>query len=164
MATEEQKQRFEEIKAKKEAQTQAGQGFQAERPKTKNKETKSRESGKQLAIHQRYEDIAKGLSEQSENRLAALTSAVVANRDQEVEKFVDVLEMADSGELDLHLIVTKLQQRREQRQLAGVPSQEFNFNIDGFDTRGYGIDLDKAITEVALEPIWTKKPAALIES
>jgi hypothetical protein len=148
----------------KKPQPQAGQGFQAERPKAKPKETKSRKSDNQLVVHQHYEAIAKGLSEQSENRLAALTSAVVANRDKEADKFVDVLEMVDSGELDLHLIVTKLQQRREQRELTGAPSQEFNFNIDGFDTRGYGIALDKAITEVALEPIWTKKPAALLES
>lgn len=149
-------------------QPQAGQGFKNSgkpQPKAKTETSKeSRKSDNQLVVHQHYEAIAKGLSEQSENRLAALTSAVVANRDKEVEKFVDVLEMADSGELDLHLIVTKLQQRREQRELTGAPSQEFNFNIDGFDTRGYGIDLDKAITEVALEPIWTKKPAALLES
>jgi hypothetical protein len=142
--------------------------METDSPKSKAKKQqndepiKGRKSDKQLTIHQRYEDIAKGLAEQSQHRLAALTTAVVANREQQVEKFVDILEMADSGELDLHLIVKKLQERREQRMLTEAP-QQFNFNVDGFDTRGYGIDLDMEISKVSLTPAW-EKPAALLES
>ena len=168
MATEEQKQRFEEIKAKKEGQSQAGQGFKASgKPQSKAKTEASKENRKadnQLAIHNQFEQIAGCIAEQSEYRLQALTSAVVSNREQEVEKYVDILEMAESGELDVHFLVKGLQERRQKRLEAGEPPQEYNFNTDGFDKRGYGIDLDIAITEVALEPFWKQPKAALPEA
>lgn len=149
-------------------QPKAGQGFKASgkpQPKTKSEPTKeSRESSNQLTIHNRFEELAGCLAEQSEHRLSALTSAVFSNREQEVEKFVDLLEAAESGELDYHLVVKGLNERRQKRLQAGEPPQEYNFNIDGFDKRGYGIDLDIAITEVALEPFWKQPKAALPEA
>jgi hypothetical protein len=167
MATEEQKRRFEEIKAEKEGRPhpQAPQGFQADRTQPKTKATKTkREAGNQLAIHGQFEQIAGCIAEQSEHRLAALTSAIVSNREQEVEKYVDILEMAESGELDVHFLVKGLQERRQQRLTAGEPPQEYNFKADGFDKRGYGIDLDVAIQTVALEPFWNKPATALPEA
>lgn len=149
-------------------QPQAGQGFKASskpQPKAKSEAPKeSRESSNQLAIHNRFEDLAGCLAEQSEHRLAALTGAIFSNREQEVEKYVDLLEAAESGELDYHLVVKGLNERRQKRLEAGEPPQEYNFNIDGFDKRGYGIDLDIAITEVALEPFWKQPKAALPEA
>jgi hypothetical protein len=146
-------------------QAQAPQGFQADRaqPKTKGPKAK-RDAGNQLAIHGQFEQIAGCIAEQSEHRLAALTSAIVSNREQEVEKYVDILEMAESGELDVHFLVKGLQERRQQRLTAGEPPQEYNFKADGFDKRGYGIDLDVAIQTVALEPFWKKPATALPEA
>lgn len=149
-------------------QPKAPQGFKTDRTssqKSKTKPTKeTRKTDNQLAIHNQFEQIAGCIAEQSEYRLAALTSAVVSNREKEVEKYVDILEMAESGELDVHFLVKGLQERRQQRLAAGEPPQEYNFNADGFDKRGYGIDLDVAIQNVALEPFWNQPKAALPEA
>jgi len=152
----------------KKPQPQAGQGFKNSgkpQPKTKSDTPKeSRKADDQLVIHGQFEKLAGCIAEQSELRLAALTSAVFSNREQEVKKFVDLLEAAESGELDYHLVVKGLNERRQKRLEGGEPPQEYNFNIDGFDKRGYGIDLDIAITEVALKPFWERPVAALPEA
>lgn len=150
------------------SQSQAGQGVKASgkpQPKAKSEAPKEgRKSNNQLAIHKQFEELAGCIAEQSEYRLAALTSAVFSNREQEVEKYVDLLEAAESGELDYHFVVRGLNERRQKRLQAGEPPQEYNFNIDGFDKRGYGIDLDIAISQVALEPFWKQPKANLPEA
>lgn len=149
-------------------QTQAGQGFKASgkpQPKKKSEPAKeSRKSDSQLAIHNQFEEIAGCISKQSEYRLQTLTHAVVSNVKQHTEEHLDVLEMAESGELEGIFLIQGLQERRQKRLEAGEPPQEYNFNTDGFDKRGYGVDLDIAITKVALEPFWKQPKAALPEA
>jgi hypothetical protein len=156
------------LEQEKQGKNQAGQGFKTDRkPQAKAKTQAPKEkrvSDTQLAVHGQFEKIAGCIAEQSEHRLAALTSAVVSNREQEVEKYADILEMAESGELDVHFLVKSLENRRQQRLAAGEPPQEYNFNADGFDKRGYGVDLDIAITQVALKPFWERPVAALPEA
>jgi hypothetical protein len=62
---------------------------------------------------------------------------MVESRKTQVTRFVDFLEKAETGELDLALIGAELQRRKERK--ADVPA---SFDLD---SPGFGIDLDQTV-------------------
>ena len=147
MPTQEQRQKFEEIKAKKEGKTQPEQGFQG------NQEAapKGRKSETDEAIHGTFEQVGGAIATRGQQKLNQFVKDIVKSRQIAVNQAADILEMADSGELDVQLLVAEMQRRRERRAIKQAPNSfEFEYP-NGFDPAGYGIDLDAAVTTVMLD-------------
>lgn len=114
MPTEEQRQKFEKIKAEKESKSTAGQGFQNDRTATTQEPTK----GNELVAHQAFEHVAQSITQLSENRLNSLTGAVIESRKQQVDKHLDILAQVESGEVDAFFLTQGLMERRQARKEA----------------------------------------------
>ena len=116
--------------------------YAGERPKTSPR-PKTNEKALTKA-HSEYEALGRVLGQSSNNRLSTLAHTLVESRKPSVEQFCDVLEMAQSGELDLMLINAEMQRRMAQRESNDIPE---SFNIGG---EGLNLDISGSSDCVAL--------------
>ena len=108
-----------------------------QKPKSKQSKQSERNSDN-LKAHQQYEAVGNALAVSGDARLGSLVASVVEQRKSSVAQFADVLEAAETGELDLMLLASELENRRQKRQ-----SEPVEFKIESsFDP---GIDLDSTI-------------------
>ncbi len=130
----------------KQDKTATGQGFQNDRVES----PKGRQSESDQSIHSTYNQVGGAIVTRGEQRLNQFVQKVVESRITSVNKAADILEMADSGELDIQLLVGEMNRRRERRALKSA-HVDYDFATQGFDVNGYGIDLDAAVTTVMLD-------------
>lgn len=93
-----------------------------------------------LARHQQFQDVALGLASQSDQRLNSLGGALIAQRQQQVERFANLLEQIQDGTVDLTLLGEELAQRAEKRQQADAI---FTVNTQGFEVRDFQVKPDQ---------------------
>ena len=124
------------IKNLDEVEATAGQGF----GKPSGSPKKSGKSGSAIKVHGQYEQVAEGLSQSGDIRLGTLAHSFIESRKTSVNKFCDLLEKAETGELDLILIAQNMQERRDRRT---QESQEFDIASNN-PLDGLGLDLEGA--------------------
>ena len=110
------------------------------------KQPNSKRSGRKadnLKAHQQYEAVGNALAVSGDARLGSLVASVIDQRKASVAQFADVLEAAETGELDLMLLAAELESRRQRRQPEPV---EFKIK-SSFNP---GIDLDTTVDCVGL--------------
>jgi len=101
----------------------AQQGSQPpKRPAQSGRSRQATESNA-LAVHQNWDALAQGLADSSDQRLATLASALIANREQQAVAFVNLLESAEDGSLDQKLIMQEWMRRKQART---TNYQDFN--------------------------------------
>jgi hypothetical protein len=93
-----------------------------------------------LARHQQFEDMALGLASQSDHRLSSLGGALIAQRQQQVNRFANLLEQIQDGTVDLTLLGEELAQRAEKRQQAEAV---FTVDTKGFEVRDFQVKPDQ---------------------
>ena len=101
---------------------------------------KSDKSNSAIKAHSKYEQVAEGLSQSGNARLATFAHSYTESRETSIDEFCDFLEIAETGELDLILIAKNMQQRRERR---AQESQKFNIASDN-PLNGLGLDLENS--------------------
>lgn len=92
-----------------------------------------------LTRHQQFQDMALGLASQSDQRLNSLGGALIAQRQQQVARFANLLEQIQDGTVDLTLLGEELAQRAETRQHAEAV---FTVDTQGFEVRDFQVKPD----------------------
>jgi hypothetical protein len=93
-----------------------------------------------LARHQQFEGMAFDLAAHSDQRLNSLGGALIAQRQQQVSRFANLLEQIQDGTVDLTLLGEELAQRAEKRQHAEAV---FTVDTQGFEVRDFQVKPDQ---------------------
>jgi hypothetical protein len=93
-----------------------------------------------LARHQQFEGMALDLAAHSDQRLSSLGGALIAQRQQQVNRFANLLEQIQDGTVDLTLLGEELAQRAEKRQQAEAV---FTVDTKGFEVRDFQVKPDQ---------------------
>ena len=98
-----------------------------------------------LALHQQFEGMAQGLATQSDQRLESLGGALIAHRQQQVQRFADLVEQIQNGAVDMVLLGEELAARAEKRTMADAV---FTVETKGVEIRDFTVkpDLMRSLT------------------
>jgi hypothetical protein len=84
--------------------------------------------------------MAFDLAAHSDQRLNSLGGALIAQRQQQVSRFANLLEQIQDGTVDLTLLGEELAQRAEKRQHAEAV---FTVDTQGFEVRDFQVKPDQ---------------------
>lgn len=98
-----------------------------------------------LALHQQFEGMAQGLATQSDQRLETLGGALIAHRQQQVQRFANLVEQIQDGTVDMVLLQEELMARAEKKQQAEAV---FTVEAKGVELRDFTVkpDLMRSLT------------------